>query len=69
MLEYADRHRVARPHKKNEQAYIESFNRSLRKECLVWSKHKIKDLPMLTREVEEYLKYYHLKRAHFVLWR
>jgi hypothetical protein len=31
---YCDRHRVARPYKKNEQSNIESFNRSLRKECL-----------------------------------
>jgi transposase InsO family protein len=31
---YCDRHRIARPYKKNEQAYIESFNRTLRKECL-----------------------------------
>ena len=25
---YCDRHRIARPYKKNEQAYIESFNRA-----------------------------------------
>lgn len=30
----ADRFRIARPYRRNEQAYIESFNRSLRKECL-----------------------------------
>ena len=44
---YCNRHRYARPYKKNEQSYIESFNRSLRKECLGWSKYKqnqIKDL-------------------------
>lgn len=64
VLEYADRHRVARPYKKNEQAYIESFNRTLRKECLGWSKYKVKDLPILTKEVEEYLRYYHTQRAH-----
>lgn len=32
--QYCVRHRIARPYKKNEQAYIESFNRTLRKECL-----------------------------------
>lgn len=64
VLEYANRYRIARPYKKNEQAYIESFNRSLRKECLGWSKYKIRDLPTLTKEVEEYLQYYHLQRAH-----
>ncbi len=31
---YCQQHRIARPYKKNEQAYIESFNRTLRKECL-----------------------------------
>ena len=30
---YCDRHRSARPYKKNEHAYIESFNRTLRKAC------------------------------------
>src|SRR3972149_1081345 len=36
---YCDRHRVARPYKKNEQAYIESFNRTVRKECLGWMRY------------------------------
>jgi len=33
---YCNRIRTARPYKKNEQSYIESFNRTLRKECLGW---------------------------------
>ncbi len=65
--EYADRLRVSRPYKKNEQSYIESFNRSLRKECLGWSKYKPKDLPGLSRELDEYLVYYHTKRPHMSL--
>ncbi len=32
--DFCVRHRIARPYKKNEQSYAESFNRSLRKECL-----------------------------------
>lgn len=64
VLNYTQRHRVARPYRKNEQAFIESFNRSLRKECLGWSKYKIKQLPALTQEVEDYLAYYHTQRAH-----
>ncbi len=67
VLEYADRHRIARPYRKNEQSYIESFNRSLRKECLGWSKYKVSELPVLTREVEAYLKYYHKERPHLSL--
>lgn len=65
--EYTNRHRVARPYKKNEQAYIESFNRTLRKECLGWSKYKQKDLPLLQKEVEDFLKYYHEQRPHISL--
>lgn len=64
---YANRFRVARPYRKNEQAYIESFNRSLRKECLGWSKYKAKDIPILEKELKEYLEYYHSKRAHLAL--
>ena len=67
VLEYAERHRVARPYKKNEQAFIEAFNRSLRKECLGWGKYRAKELPILTEEVEDYLKYYHKIRPHISL--
>lgn len=67
VLEYTQRHRIAQPYKKNEQSYIESFNRSLRKECLGWTKYKLKELPVLTREVEDYLLYYHQKRPHISL--
>lgn len=67
VFEYTKRHRVARPYKKNEQSYIESFNRTLRKECLGWSKYKVRELPGLTREVEEYLLYYHKIRPHISL--
>ena len=67
VLDYAQRHRVARPYRKNEQSYIESFNRSLRKECLGWSKYRAKEMPILKRELKEYLDYYHRKRAHLAL--
>lgn len=67
VLEYTQRHRIAQPYKKNEQSYIESFNRSLRKECLGWTKYKLKELPVLTKEVENYLLYYHKKRPHIGL--
>jgi hypothetical protein len=44
---YYDRHRIACPYKKNEQAYIESFNRMLRKECLGWGTYRAGDLARL----------------------
>lgn len=64
VLEYTQRHRIAHPYKKNEQAYIESFNRSLRKECLGWGNYKLRELPILMGEVEQYLEYYHKVRPH-----
>jgi len=67
VLRFADRYRVAKPYKKNEQSYIESFNRSLRKECLGWTKYKANQLPDLTHEVEEYLTWYHQRRPHLGL--
>lgn len=67
VLRFADRYRVARPYKKNEQSYIESFNRSLRKECLGWTKYKHKDIGVVETEVFNYLNYYHTKRAHLSL--
>jgi transposase len=67
VLRFTKRHRVARAYKKNEQSYIESFNRSLRKECVGWYKYKISQLTDLKNEVEDYLKYYHTKRAHLSL--
>jgi len=67
VLEYAERHRLARPYRKNEQSFIESFNRSLRKECLGWAHYKAKELPALTKEVEAYLEYYHKERPHLSL--
>lgn len=64
---FADRFRVARPYKKNEQSYIESFNRTLRKECLGWGNFYPKDIPNLEKELSDYLVYYHTKRAHLSL--
>ena len=61
---YCDRHRSARPHKKNEQAYIERFKRTLRKECLGWGTYRAGDLARLIPEVETFLVRYHYHRPH-----
>lgn len=61
---YCDRHRIARPYKKNEQAYIESFNRTLRKECLGWGTYRVEELPRLIPEVHRFLDRYHYHRPH-----
>lgn len=64
---YCARHRIARPYKKNEQAYIESFNRTLRKECLGWGRYRAEELPTLIPEVQAFLDRYHYHRPHLGL--
>ncbi len=64
---YCDRHRVARPYKKNEQAYVESFNRTVRKECLGWARYSAADLPTCQAAVEAFLERYHYHRPHLGL--
>lgn len=67
VLKFTDRHRVARPYKKNEQSFIESFNRSLRKECLGWIKYKQNQVEELNLMVLNYLDRYHYHRPHISL--
>ena len=57
-------HRIARPYKNNEQSFIESFNRTVRSECLGWSKYRLEEMAGLTREVEAFLERYHYHRPH-----
>jgi len=61
---FCERHRVARPYRKNEQAYIESFNRTVRKECLGWAKYRITQLSECQDMAEVFLKRYHYHRPH-----
>ncbi len=65
--QYCDRHRVARPYKKNEQAYIESFNRTVRKECLGWTKYRPEDQAQCQAQAEAFLERYHYHRPHLGL--
>lgn len=64
---FCDRHRVARPYRKNEQSYIESFNRTVRKECLGWQNYTLDDLERCNRLVEGFLNRYHYHRPHMGL--
>jgi transposase InsO family protein len=61
------RHRVARPYRKNEQSYIESFNRTVRKECSGWQDYSPDDLEQCDRLVESFLSRYHYHRPHMGL--
>jgi hypothetical protein len=67
VLSFCDRHRVARPYRKNEQSYIESFNRTVRKECLGWNKYETRQIKECTGMVEEFLLRYHYHRPHMGL--
>lgn len=64
---YCHRIRTARPYRKNEQAYIESFNRTLRKECLGWWKYKKTDLISVQKRVNEFIDFYNTQRPHLSL--
>ncbi len=64
---FCNRHRIAWPYWKNEQSYIESFNRTVRKECLGWQKCRIQDLAECQNKVELFLVRYHYHRPHMGL--
>lgn len=64
---YCNRHRIARPYKKNEQSFIESFNRTLRKECLGWKKYKQEELRSCKMMLDKFLYKYHNTRPHMGL--
>jgi transposase InsO family protein len=64
---FCERHRIASPYRKNEQAYVESFNRSVRKECLGWGTYRVKERESCQAMVEDFLKRYHYHRPHIGL--
>ena len=67
VLNYTTKHRISSPYRKNEQSFIESFNRTLRKECLGWSKYKVTDLSAMSKEVDQFIDRYHYHRPHIGL--
>lgn len=60
-------HRYSRPYKKNDQAHIENFNKSLRSECLGWGSYAKADLARLQVKVDRYLKHWMDERWHMGL--
>lgn len=64
---HAHKHHRNHARRKNENAYIESFNRTFRKECLGWAKYKLADKARLQQTVDEYIKYYNTERPHLGL--
>ena len=58
---------TSRPYKKNDQAFIEKFHATLRKECVGHVYYRKKDLPRLREHIAKFLYYYHYKRPHMAL--
>ena len=56
---FCNHYRVARPYRKNEQSYIESFSRTVRKECLGWQTYRVQALPECQKMVDLFLERYH----------
>jgi len=67
MSRWADRHRIARAYKKNEQAFIEAFNGTLRREEFGHMTFRADQLELAQEYADEFLDYYHHRRPHLAL--
>lgn len=67
ILLHSKRHRYARAYKKNEQSFIESFNRTFRKQCVGHHKYRKKDRSLLEQQVREFLHLYNDVQPHLSL--
>lgn len=67
MHRFCDQHRVARPYKKNEQAFIEAFNGTLRREEFGHTPFLRADLDLVQQRADVFLSYYHRQRPHLSL--
>lgn len=64
---YCQRLRQITPYQKEENGFIESFNRTLRKECVGWRKYQRQDKQKLQAYINAYLEEYHNERYHLSL--
>lgn len=67
LLLHCKRHRTARAYKKNEQAHIESFNRTLRKQCVGHHKYRKRDREILEQNIRDFLDLYNNVQPHLSL--
>lgn len=61
------KHRYSRPYKKNEQAHIENFNKSLRSECFPGANYDPKDIATLQKQADEFVNFFINRRWHMGL--
>ena len=64
---HCKRHRTARAYKKNEQAHIESFNRTLRKQCVGHHKYRKEDKALLEAQIKKFVDFYNNVQPHLSL--
>lgn len=64
---FSNHHRYIRPYRKNENAYVESFIRTLRKECVGWVTYRKEEKAELQGMLNRYLLHYHTERPHLSL--
>lgn len=64
---YAQHLRQITPYQKEENGFIESFNRTIRKECVGWRKYKVQEKESLQKYINRYLDEYHMERPHLSL--
>jgi IS30 family transposase len=61
------KHRYSRPYKKNEQAHIENFNKSLRSECFPGGNYEKESVTDLQRQANDYCEWFINRRWHMGL--
>jgi len=64
---YCQKLRQITPYQKEENGFIESFNRTLRRECVGWCKYQAKDKDNLQIRINKWLDEYHMERPHLSL--
>lgn len=60
-------HRHTRPHRPNDNAHIERFNRTLRKECIGNYMSSHRTLDYVQNKLDKFLDYYNYNRIHLSL--
>jgi transposase InsO family protein len=59
--------RHSRPHRPNDNAHIERFNRTLRQECIGQYMSQSKTLDYVQSKLDDFLDYYNTRRVHLSL--
>lgn len=64
---YCQQLRKITPYQKEENGFIESFNRTLRNECVGWRYYQPQEQAHLQKRVTQWLNEYHTERPHLSL--